>query len=43
MEDNIRILFEFVNCGKWENFDEENREINGYCKEIFVCEKLFLV
>ena len=34
---------ESVNRGKWENFDEENREINGHCQEISVREKLPLV
>ena len=40
MEDNTGAPPESVNCGKWENFDEENGEINGHCQEISVPEKL---
>ena len=40
MEDNTGTPPESVNRGKWENFDEENREINGRCQEISVREKL---
>ena len=43
MEDNTGTPPESVNRGKWENFDEENREINGHCQEISVREKLPLV
>ena len=43
MEDNTGTPPESSNRGKWENFDEENREINGHCQEISVHEKLPLV
>jgi len=43
MEDNTGTPPESANRSKWENFDEENREINGHCQEISVREKLPLV
>jgi len=43
MEDNTGTPPESVNRRKWENFDEENREINSHCQEISVREKLPLV
>ena len=43
MEDNTGAPPESVNRRKWENFDEENREINSHCQEISVREKLPLV
>lgn len=43
MEDNTGTPPESLNRGKWENFDEENREISGHCQEISVHEKSPLV
>ena len=40
MEDNTGTPPESGNRGKWENFDEENEEINGHCQEISVPKKL---
>lgn len=42
MEGNTGTPPESVNRGKWENFDEENGEINGHCQEISVPKKLLL-